>query len=359
MGMLVSLAIALLPTAGYLLWADGHFASAGVIRHDAGESSSIVDLIRKLTLDYAQVKAHVTGSARDAAQVYLDFAVWPVAVATVVPLMGGVAWACRLAMSWGFRPRSRRGRQVMGLVVWAVLGAAVVIGRGTAGARFHLLYLPALWMLAAMWLSARRRPLAWRMIFGLLAAGYVACAAGWTNWAQARIDWNTVALVAAGLMPVVALAVYVTTRNGLSSRMVWPVGVLAAWVTCVVVAGPATWAHYARFEPMVASEELAALDVYRSGRRTQPPAPHGRTLLIDLTHYHLFARPATREHRERALHHARREVARAQSDARAWFYLGLALRHNGAPAAEIRQAWERSRSLKPSEIVERHLAELE
>jgi hypothetical protein len=359
-GILTSLAVALVPTAAYLLWANSHFASAGVIRHDAVEASNVVDLIRKLTLDYAQVKAHVTGGVRDAAQVYLDFAVWPVTVVSVVPLIGGLVWGCRLVVACWFRPRSRRGRQVAGLVIWAVLGAAVVIGRGTAGARFHLLYLPALWMLAAMWLSGgRRRPWAWKLIFGWLTAGYVACAAGWTDWTQARIDWGTVAMVAAGLMPVVALVVYATTRKGLAGRVVWPVGILAAWVTCIVTAGPATWAHYARFEPMVGSEELAALDDYRSGRQTQPPAPHGRTLLIDLAHYHLFARPTTREHRERALHHARREVARDQSDARAWFYLGLALQNSGAPITEVRQTWERSLSLKPSEIVERHLAELD
>jgi Flp pilus assembly protein TadD len=71
-----------------------------------------------------------------------------------------------------------------------------------------------------------------------------------------------------------------------------------------------------------------------------------------------MTQPATDWSRAKALDYARREVARDETDARAWFYLGLALQENNAPVEEVRRAWERSLQLKPSDVVERYLAEL-
>jgi 4-amino-4-deoxy-L-arabinose transferase-like glycosyltransferase len=360
LALFAALLIAVVPTLGYLLWANAHFAASGTIDHDAVQASNIFDLIHKLTLEYSQVKAHVTGSVRDAAQVYLDFAVWPVTVVTAVPLLAGILAAWRRLFRARFRPRSRRDRQAAALLVWAVVGAAVIILRGSAGARFHLMYLPAAWMLCAMWIGRRGTIRSLRRILPELVATavFVAMATGWTDWAAGRVAWPRVFGFMVVLVPIAAAGAWALTRAPRLARTAGPIALGIIWLVCIVSAGPAKWAPYARFEPMYGSEELAALDDYRSGRRAQPPQPHGRTLYVDLAHYYLTTQPATDWSRAKALDYARREVARDETDARAWFYLGLALQENNAPVEEVRRAWERSLQLKPSDVVERYLAEL-
>jgi hypothetical protein len=172
------------------------------------------------------------------------------------------------------------------------------------------------------------------------------------------VAWPKIFGFMAVLVPIAAAGAWALTRPAWPVRTAGPIALGIIWLVCVVSAGPARWAPYARFEPMYGSEELAALDDYRSGRRAQPPQPHGRTLYIDLAHYYLTTEPATSRSRAKALDYARREVTRDETDARAWFYLGLTLQENDAPDEEVREAWERSLQLKPSDVVERYLVEL-
>lgn len=180
-------------------------------------------------------------------------------------------------------------RVIPGLIVWGVAGFAVVVGRGTLGARFHLMYLPALWLLGAMWIGSLSR----------------------------------------------------------RTRLVWMTAGVAACLVAMLAAGPIRWAPCARFEPMAGSDELAALNACRRGE-TEAVAPHGRTLFIDMANYHLKASPPSQKHFDRAVEYARRETRRVPDDPRAWAYLGEALLRSGAPTEEVRAAWQRSLDLAPN-----------
>lgn len=151
----ITLAVAFVPTILYLWIASLWFSSAGIIHHDAVAATGICDLINKLVIHYAQTKAHVSGTALDAAMVWWDPGIWPATVLGGAVLLAGlVSVPVRLARI-RFRPKSRREAVQIALAVWALAGLAVILVRGTAGARYHLMYLPALWMLAAFWLGPR------------------------------------------------------------------------------------------------------------------------------------------------------------------------------------------------------------
>lgn len=305
-GLALSLVIAAIPTTTYLVVASRTFADRGVIHHDAISTNGVMELITELTFHYTTIKAHVTGGVRDAALVYLDVGIWPVTALTGLPLLAGFLVACLPAIRRGRKRYARRDVTRIGLCVWLSIGLGVILARGTAGARFHLLYLPALWLLGALWLGPyMRRP-----------------AAKWVAGAS-----------------------------------------IVAWCAGVLAAGPLAWAHFSRFEPMYASDELRLLDDFRAGR-TGPPDPIDRTLHIDMANYHLrrdgddTGRLDRAWHLERAVHHARVETERAPADARAWFYLGESLRQSGATADSVCEAWRESLRIKPNDRLQRRTSVL-
>jgi hypothetical protein len=317
------------------------------IRHEAVEASSVFSLAATLIVDYARVKAHVVGSALDAALVYLDARVWPVtAMSAPILMVALVVGAGRGRRVFG-GGRARRDVLRLALVICAVVGAVVVIGRGTLGGRYHLMYLPAAWMLGGLWLGGRPRRWSRGALLGLLLwwAAYSAVACSWLDW-DAGVVSEGRALAALPVLMVIAGGVWLGYRRATRSRRA-AVGLTLATlaVAAAVVAGPVQWAAYARFEPMARSQEMALLDGYWTGR-TARPAPTGRTLYIDLANYYLTVEPETKRNIAWAVHYARLETKRVPDDARAWAYLGEALFRAGAPVDEVRAAWERSLELE-------------
>jgi hypothetical protein len=353
----LGLVIAGLPTAIWLLLAGRCFAQAGVIPHDAVKATGLLELIVALTLDYAQVKGHVTGSVTDAAFVWLHLATWPVTVMTALPLLAAAGATVRKLAGRRGRPHSRREIAMLGLLVWGVVGAALVIGRGTLGARFHLMYLPALWMLASLWLAgwSWEKPKALFMAAAAVWITYVGACATWVDWEAGSYSLGRSVAVGA-LLAAVVVGVGSWFR-GLGRAGAITVVTVAALLG-LALAGPAAWGPSARFEPMPGSAELTAWDAYRAGRADRPE-PTRRTLFIDLANYYLLAEPVSRENLVRARHYARRETQRAPEDARAWAYLGEALLRLNAPVDEIQSAWQRSLQLAPNERLRRRLETLE
>ena len=188
---------------------------------------------------------------------------------------------------------------MLALLAWSVCGAAVVISRGTAGARFHLMYLPALWLFASL------------------------------------------------AMPV--------RLNRLPGRIAIPV-ILVVWLICVSMAGPVSWASFARFEPMYGQTELADLRAWRD-QGTPKPSPNERTLFTDLVIYYLTVEPRSQANFDRAIHYARKETAARPGDARAWFYLGDALWQRGGLLDDACEAWKTGLGIQAHPAVEQKFIE--
>jgi len=358
-GVLISLLIALAPAVAYLVWAHQHFAGRN-IPHDALAAGSVTDLVRALIFDYATIKAHVTGTVRDAAFVALDYAAWPTTALSAPLLLMAILWTALQAARRGLRPRGRRASACTALAVWAIVGCAVVVSRGTLGARFHLMYLPAAWMVTALAFGRLRRtmPAGAQFVGAAFYAASVGLAASWHDWTAASVNPRRFAAVAGFVILVFALIRLAAARKErLPARVAWTIGLgLTALSLCI--AGPLSWASYARFEPMPRGEELAKLDAYRSGRAGFPPAVQ-RTLHIDLANYYLGGAADTPENRALALRYARWEAERDPRDARAWAYVGEALLRSGGDPWEIRDAWRRSLELAPNERLAERLARLE
>lgn len=294
-----SLAIAAVPTAGYLAVASWYFADRESIAHDAVQASGVLELAYQLTVNYAETKGHVSGGWSDAALIWWDWYAWPVSVASGLVIAAALVFA---VVRWSRRRtmfRSPRQAAMLGLLAWSLVGAAVVISRGTAGARFHLTYLPALWLFVAMAL-------------------------------RSRID-------RAGARTIVAV-------------------VIAGWLACVSIAGPLSWASFARFEPMHGQDELAQLNDWRRAGRPKPP-PHGRTLYIDLAHHYLTIDRRSEADVDRAIGYAERETRRTPEAARAWFYLGDALHERGGRTPEACAAWRTGLGIEPHPAVARKVTE--
>jgi len=358
-GLGLALVIALLPPLAYLVWAHRHVAGA-VIQHDAATAPGIAALVRALLFDYATIKAHVTGSLVDAAYLFLDFDVWPLAALTAPLLVCACVWGACRAIRDRLQPRSRRGCARLVLTLWTLVGAVVVIGRGTLGARFHLVYLPAAWMLAALWLTQRRSARRWpsTIAFSAFWSGYVGFAASWQDWGNGLHNPLRGALVGVGSLMVTLLLARLLRRDpqrapgraGLAAVLV----ALSAWG----FSGPMSWAGISRFEPMPRGPELEILDAARSGRPL-PDLPVPRTLYIDLANYFLAGAPDTPENRARGLHYARLEIRRKPDDPRAWFYVGEGILRTGGDPAQARDAWRRSLELRPNDQLAQRLARLE
>ncbi len=297
--LIMSLGIAVLPTGVYLLAAALYFAPVGSIHHDAVEAEGLIDLIYQITLNYPETKAHATGGPMDAALIWLNFDAWPVQLLSVPVIAIAILLTVRKWWAGGVSGQSRRDTAMLGLLVWVLCGAVVVISRGTAGARFHLMYLPALWLFAAHAL-------------------------------RSRFDRVPTAVIGSIILGV--------------------------WTVSVFLAGPVIWASFARFEPMYASVELKQLQSWRENGDPKPP-PHGRTLNIDLAHHYLTTDPRSELDIDRAIRYARQETQNVPNVARGWFYLGDALLARGASVDDACAAWRRGLTLHAHAAVERKVLE--
>ncbi|MCP4590632.1 MAG: hypothetical protein GY842_07805 [bacterium] len=352
-----SIAAAAGAVAGVCVWLGvvHLFSADGPLATDIGSVSGVGDALWKLTAGYAQTKQHMVAGTLDAAQVWLDGWVWPLTAITAVPLLVGAVAGTR-------RFRGRRGAVCLGLACWVVVGLLVVIPRGLLGARFHILYLPPLWLLASigLWRLRRASP-AFLLLLGVAWAMWVWGAFSWTGWEDRTWRLSASGLGPAGLCLAIAGA-FAMGRGWSAQRAVWAGRVCVVLgatllVTAVITRGPMQWVRFARLEPYAQSTELAGIDSFRSGRG-ELPEPSRRTLYIDLAHYYLSKDERVAEDLHRAVSYARRETELVPHDARAWFYLGDALHHAGAPVDQIRAAWERSRQLDSTPLVQERLREL-
>ncbi len=405
--------------APLLLWfglAQSHYAGR-TIEHEATQANDVWSLVASLTLDYQKTKAHVTGTPRDAAQVWLDGRVWPLTALSIGPLLAGLVvfgWhgLAKRGRGWHLRGtggsgangrsgatgcssatgglsasvvRQRTGRQaargtrrrsttawlrqtvtppnqcgwprrrvaMAGLLVWVVAGAGVIISRGTAGARFHLLYLPALWLLAGLALSAIR----WNRYVPVvkitaLSLTAVALTLGWHHWTDAR--WSARLALSCGLVMIVtamaALATAYICRVS-ASRALASVFIVSA-IALASYAGPARWAYSVEFEPMYGTKSLSQLDAYRSGAGP-PPSPRRETVYLLLANYFLSPEHLDLQQAERFADLAVRD---RPDDATSWFYLGLVYDEQDRPLEQRRQVWQKALQLKPeSELIRRRL----
>ncbi len=354
-GWLIGLAIALPPAVVYLIAAQVHFAGEPIV-HEALTAPDVVTLVRRLLLDYSEVKAHVVGSVRDAAQVHLDYLVWPASAAVAPLLLAAVGAAIARLRRARWSPASRRDVARLRLAVWTVLGAAMVIGRGVLGARFHLIYLPAAWMLAALWLSDRRAR-HWRstnIFLVALWAGVVGMTMAWRSWSDAALAPRIWIVASIALAALAALAGIGAVRKGQTVKAGVGASALLVAIGGLAWVGPLHWAPISRFEPLAGGHELTMLDATRTDEAAEL-APHGQTLYIALANYYLAVEPHTESRLQRALHYARLETRRVPEDPRAWAYLGEALYRLGGAPDEIIAAWERSLHLAPNETLQARL----
>ena len=350
----ISLGIAVIPALCWLMIA-GSTTVAGTLMTDIGPVTGPGDMLWKLTARYAETKPHMVATPFDAIQIWIDGGVWPIAAVTAVPVLVGVFAAVG-------RFRGRRGSLCLGLTLWIGLGLMAVVGRGLIGARFHLLYLPAVWLAASVGLWRLRRlghP-------GCLALGglwivSVWVAFSWASWEDRTWGFSTLAVIFAGLSAA-AVGLVGWRRFGTGRRST--VVRATAWCVCagmvaalLLTCGPMRWAPFARMEPFAGREELAAIDAHRRGK-AHLPGRCDRTLYIDLANYFLRKENRTAQDLRRAEHYTRLETERDPHDARAWFYLGETLRQLGAPVERVRPLWERSYQLHPTPMLEQHLQEL-
>jgi hypothetical protein len=356
-GLLLGLGLALVPTCGYLWGGHLHFEGR-TIEHDALTAGSIPELVHGILFDYTQYKAHVTGSARDAAFVALDLAVWPATVLTIPLLL-----AAAIASVHGFfttRSRSRLAALRAALLVWLVVGGGVVIARGTLGARFHLMVLPAGWLLAALWLARVRT---WRRtwplaLLALLGGVYVGICAGWRTWAPASFDARQIVqatLIAWACLAVILL--WARRERGWSvARFGLGIATLVALNLCL--RGPVAWGYYAAFEPMPGGTELAQLDAMRSGS-ADPPAPRVITLHFALADYYLAAAPDTPANACLGFYHAELAVGEWKDQSLAWALLGDAYLRCRQDAESARDVWRLGLQYAPHERLVRRLHALD
>ena len=348
----LSLAIAATPAVAWLAVARTVPAGRPLIT-DIGLVATPLDALWGLTAAYHATKHHMVSTRWDAAQIWLDGGVWSLTVLSAFPVLVGLIAALR-------RFHGRRGILSLALVLWIAFGALVVIARGLLGARFHLLYLPACWPAAALglWRLRRLTPQARLMLAGVWGVS-IAALGSWTSWADRAWHPSPYPMLFGIVVFMCPLTAYIGRR--FSERAAWFQAVSLGLATLIAIAswgGPLRWARFARMEPFAEREELAAFDAYRSGKAALP-GTLDRTLYIDLTNFFLQKDGRTASDLGRAEYYARLEVQRVPRDARAWFYLGEALRQRGVPVEQVRAAWQCSYDLKPAPLVKQRLAELD
>jgi hypothetical protein len=360
--LILNVGVAVLPTLLWLVFVDGHVFASRPVQTDAGIRDSVWEALWRITFGYAETKPHVVASTWDALQPYMDAAVWPLTAILAVPAAAGLVAAGVWAAGGDWR--GRRGTFVVAMVPWVLAAVGVVIGRGMVGARFHLLYLPAVWLAASVGLwQLRHLPPRWLIVLGFLWAAYLAVAFSWRGWMDHALypSWRTAAAPA-----LVAIAVALAALPRGQGRLRWGGGVAALCVLLVgawFTHGVWRWGPAGRFEPMAERRTkpeptlLGRIDAWRRGQ-AEYPERYDKSLLISLANCYLQKDGAGEWDAARAVHFAEREVARDEQDPRAWFYLGWAYQRQGRSVDQVRAAYERSYSLRPEPIVAEALRNL-
>ncbi|UCG32458.1 MAG: hypothetical protein JSU68_12425 [Phycisphaerales bacterium] len=358
----LSAGMGVLPTLLWLVFVNGQVFASGPVETDAGVRDSLWEALWGITFGYAQTKPHVVASTWDALQLYVDASVWPLTALVAVPVLAGFVAAAVQAGRGDWR--GRRGRLVVAVLPWTVVAVGVVIGRGMVGARFHLLYLPAVWLAASVGLwRLRHLPAPWLVGLGFLWAAHLAMAFSWYGWLDHALhpSWGTAAAPVLAAV-VVALAVLLPAAGRLQRGAV--VAAMCVLLTGAWFAhGVWRWGPAGRFEPMAERRVrpeptlLERVDAWRRGEANYPDR-YDKSLLISLANYYLQKEGASGWDAARAVHFAEREVAGDEQDPRAWFYLGRAYQRQGRPVEQVRAAYERSYAIRPERIVAEALRNL-
>jgi hypothetical protein len=317
-------------TLTWMLLANAVAYQDGPIQTDIGPSANVWTSLRQLSLEYTTTKSFVMAEPLDAVQIYLDRYVWPVQSLLAWPLIVGSVIAAVPA----FRKLKDQGdhlRRSLILAIWVLAGVGVVVIPGICGARFHLIYLPALWALTAIGLNVLTR---WnRQALSAFFLGWICwciVAGGWTDW-RAR-DWSVVhgwqfSLVAAAVLVVAAV---LANRRRAGGATGWLTACLIIMFASGIsqIGGPMWWGQFARFEPMNqvqtdSASALAKIDHFRSGI-SSPPESETASLEIRLANYYL--QTGNLNHAES---YANRAVKLHPDDAVNWFYLALVHKANG------------------------------
>lgn len=367
--LLVSLMLAAAPVGAWFTLAGRHYAGRTIVHEAKADASGVLDLVRAMTLDYGKTKAHVVGPPIEAAMVWLDAGVWPVNAMAMGVMIVALALASVDVLSGHRSGWSSRRRAQAALLAWSVVGCAYLVWRGATGARFHLMYLPALWLLASLTLprlsSLSRSRQAIAAAVCLVAA---VVSLGWVSWSDGR--WSPIRALTFGaplavIVGVIVARLFVAPSQRLASER--PVaGMMLAAFVALTLCGPTVWGPAAKFEPMFQrnpkdaaarpwTESMIVFDNYRLGRIESIERRPG-TLEVLLSNYFRTQQPPDLES---AVHFARRGVVHDPADVQTWTYLGLALDEAGAAAEERRQAWEKALELKPeSELIQERLRAL-
>lgn len=353
--LLVSLGIAAAPVALWFFAAHEHYQH-GVIRHEAmPEARGVGELIRGITLGYGEVKRHVVGTAADAALVYLDARVWP----TTALSSGLLALGLVCGASSALRPLRTRWTRLRlaqtGLSVWAAGGAAYVILSGTAGARFHLMYLPAAWLLTAASVTRLAKlKTGQKCILAVSALLLAIPSLGWAEWsAESWSPHRAVrTAIVLGVVLVALSALGRATAKWTGNSWALPAALIGGLV--LLVAGPLRWGPAALFEPMYSAEAgdadrppytdaLLAVDA-RSAGRSKRIERRPETLEVLLSNYF---RTLQEPDITNAVHYADRAVLNNPEDVLAWTYLGLATDLTDTSIEERQAIWKKALDLKP------------
>ncbi len=366
---------AFVPIGVWLVIANATVFADGPVVADAGRFENLWQYIAGLTTGYSATKAHMVASAWDSAMIFFHGRVWPFTVLTCVPIATGIGLGVarifqrrvphprssegggRPAAPVGLGARTERTALVLSLLPWCVVGPFLVLGRGLVGSRFHLLYLPAWWLLASL---AWGRPRTVRRV----ALVVIACvwilhvAAGFSMTSWSNLDWRMELVSVETWVPLafvfLAMAILVRARF-LQARSLRAVAVgVTMMLGAVIVSthGPIAWGPAARFEPAPGPPVgdrptfLSELETAWTRDHRYPPADPA-SFWVYMANAHLKRPDAAAADAEWAIRYADAAVHRNSADAQAWAYLGFASRSAGRPKDEIRRAWKRSYELRP------------
>lgn len=356
----LSVATAVLPLVLWLAVVNHFVFAGGAMRTDYRPEqgvTSIIDAIRKITIDYPKTKQAMVAEPFDALEPYLDAAVWP----TTALIGPWLSIACIVAATDMLRrPQQlgRRRRSAAALGTAALVFATIMILRGTCAGRFHLMYLPLAWAATALTLwRFRRLALHPAMCGAVLAwAAFIAFTCAWHDWHARALSmprFITAALIVVPSSAVLWTALRLIPRT---RRLAAPALYVALCGVGAIFAGPHFWGPWARFEPFRSGDpeqpnlELVALDDYRAGR-TGYPAPESGTLTLYLANFYMMGD----KNLTRAEYFANLAVERDPDSPRSWYYLGEVYRRAGRPADEIERCWREALRLDPTndKLVER------
>lgn len=386
---------ACIPISIWLAAASVTAFADGPILADAGEFGGLGAYLASLTTQYVATKGHMVATAWDAAMPFFDGRLWPLTALIFIPLVTAIGVAAvGTIRSLLQGHRNRRVSLFVALLPWSIVGCWLVIGRGLTGSRFHLLYLPAWWLLGSLALAARgsaritrsdsepsspatrldarridvhpergrpRRRFAPACLVILVAVWIVHLlfAFSVTSWTRREWRFDVLTALHAGVALAACLGIAIALAEGLFGRM-WSVRVrvllfgLSTAIGGLLMRelGPIAWGPSARFEPAPGSRvgdiptALEDLDAAWS-RERRFPGPDRTPFWVYMSNAHLTRPNRTAADAEWAIRYARAAIAANPADAQAWAYLGFASQSAGRPTAEIRSAWIRSHELRP------------